>query len=415
MNSTTKPALNVAILVRKFPNIVQTYVLNHILSLKSDTIKTIIIAERDSKQNEINPRVIENALLDETLYITSGLFNFIKQLSSQKLSLHRYIKSGFTIAFSTLWFKRGPIYTLKSIIRAGALAKHDIDIVHSHSMFNTYDYLFLKDVFSIPITTTFHGLLPKNVKNLNDEKIKKVLDTGDKFFVNTEFAKKQLTGLGCKQEKIRIIPQGTDTTDFPFTARRILPTAPIIILSVGRLSIEKGFHVAIKAIATLVKHHPNIKYNIIGGGPEEQNLTDLIDKYNIHNNVTIFGSVSTDELLSQYSKCHIFILPSIDFSDGSHTETQGVVLQEAQSSGVPVIASKTGGIPEVIIDGVTGLLFEEENDKQLVQKIESLICNAELYAQLSERARKDVEENYSIDVITRKLLDEYSATLAGKT
>ena len=218
--------------------------------------------------------------------------------------------------------------------------------------------------------------------------------------------------MGCKKEKVYIIPQGTNTADFPYLPRTILKEQPIIILSVGRLSIEKGFHVAIKAINIAVKRFPNIQYHIVGSGPEESNLTELIQSLGLQETIKIYGSVSTGTLLTHYSNAHIFILPSIDFRDGSHTETQGVVIQEAQSCGIPVIASKTGGIPEVVKDGTTGLLFNEENDAQLAQLIDSLIINTDFYQDLGVQARKDVEDNYSIDVIGSRLIDTYKKILS---
>lgn len=409
MNNISKTPLNIAILVRAFPNIVQTYVLNHIISLKNAGLKTLIIAEKDIKQREIHPQVVQHKLMDETLYINTDSKHIFKQLLSTPFTNHQFLSAMIKIIFSDIWKKYGFIYSVKSLLRAKALCRHRIDIIHSHSLFCSYNYLFLKEYFSIPITTTFHGLVPKNVKMLETDKIETVLDISDIFFVNTKFAQQQLLGFGCPQEKIHIVPQGTNLCDFPFKPRSLTNQATINILSVGRLSIEKGFHVAIEALASLIADHPKLKYHIIGGGPEEEHLTTQIQQLGLQQHVEIHGSVSTDELLSHYNMAHIFILPSIDFCDGSHTETQGVVLQEAQSSGIPIIASKTGGIPEIIKDGKTGLLFDEENYTQLSQQIKALIDDASLYQALQTQARKDVEQYYSTKVISKQLLDIYQA------
>ena len=411
MNKTTSSPIRIAILTRMFPNIVQTYVLNHILSLNNFGAETLIIAEKDPKQKEIHPRVIENNLLDKTIYISTEFNKIFWQLLTLPITRPAYWSALRRIFFSNIWRQYGLKYGLKSLVRAKILSKHSFNIVHSHSLFSSYDYLFLKEIFSIPITTTFHGLVPKNVKMLSTNKIKPALDACDVFFVNTVFARNQLVDLGCDLGKIHIIPQGTNTLDFPFKSRKICNDAPINILSVGRLSIEKGFHISIRAIATIIKNHPNIKYRIVGGGIEENNLAELIKDLGLQNNVEIIGSVSTEMLSSYYADAHIFILPSIDFRDGSHTETQGVVLQEAQSSGIPVIASKTGGIPEIINDNVTGLLFDEENHEQLSKKISSLIDNDQIYQSLSIQGKKDVEDNYSIDVICNQLINVYQNTI----
>ena len=410
VNHTTP--LKLAVLVRMFPNIVQTYVLNHIMAMKDSGIDTLIVAENNPQQNEIHPRVIKNKLVEETLYIDTEKASLIKQLLSTSIFSTNYLRAILKIFFSTIWQHHGVIYGIKTLARLSLPSRNDIDIIHSHSLFCSYDYLFMKEVFGVPITTTFHGLVPQNIKMLDSKKIKAVLNAGDVFFVNTKFARKQLTDLGCNNEKIHIIPQSTNTQDFPFVPRKIVANNDIIILSVGRLSIEKGFHIAIQAIAKLVQTYPDIKYHIVGGGPEENALTKLINDLDLQEHVKIFGAISTEKLLAHYSGAHIFVLPSIDFRDGTHTETQGVVLQEAQSSGLPIVASKTGGIPEIIVDDKTGLLFDEENVEQLSLKISAIINDPNIYHALHLQGRKDVEDNYSIKVIGDKLLDVYKKVLS---
>jgi colanic acid/amylovoran biosynthesis glycosyltransferase len=288
------------------------------------------------------------------------------------------------------------------------------DIVHSHSLFTSYNYLFLREVFSIPFVTTFHGLVPNNVRMLGREKMSRVLRAGDAFLVNTRFARDQLLAIGCPREKIHIIPQGTNLEDFPFRARRIVSGEPIVVLSVGRLSIEKGFHIAIRAVARLRDSFPNIQYRIVGKGIYEKELKELVDTLGVQDCVSLCGLVDASELRRQYEEASIFVLPSTDPKDGSHTETQGVVLQEAQASGIPVIASRTGGIPEVISDRKTGLLFDEGDDEELAGRIEALIHDGELYGKISTQARQDVEENYSIEVIRDRVLEIYRRVLHQK-
>ena len=398
----------IAVLTRIFPNIVQTYVTSHIIALKRHNYKTIIVSENKPIHDEIHPNVYQYKLLDDTIYINVNVRELIKTVFTVFI-INNNIKLLLKLIFSSVWNKYGFKYGLQSLIRTKFLPINKIDIIHSHSLFSSYNYLFLKDIFNIPLTTTFHGLVPNNVTMLAEEKIHDVLNAGDAFFVNTVFAKNQLLRYGCNMEKIHIIPQGTNIEDFQYKERTINHDEPIIILSVGRLSIEKGFHIAIDAIAALIDEQPNIEYRIVGNGVERDNLQKQINDLNLVRNVKLYGSLSTDELLFQYSIAHIFILPSIDLLDGYHVETQGVVLQEAQASGIPVIASKTGGIPEVIKDQKTGLLFEENNNKELAEKIRLLIMDKTFYKNLSIQGRKDVEHNFRLEVISKKLIDVYES------
>ena len=410
MKSIHKNQMAVAILTRVFPNIVQTYVLNHIISLKNTRINTIIISEHGPRHDEVHPNVYHFDLLRRTIYIKHTAKELLKHLFSTPITNTRNLTR---IIFSNIWKKEGLKYGFRALTRALFLPIHEIDLIHSHSLFSSYNFLFLNVVFKIPLTTTFHGLVPNNVKMLEQRKISAVLTAGDAFFVNTEFAKNQLLGYGCQSEKIHKIPQGTNIDDFPYMERKINMDEPIIILSVGRLSIEKGFHIAINAIASIIDEYPNIDYRIVGNGLERDNLQKQIDGLALTNNVRLYGSLSTADLSNQYSVSHIFILPSIDLHDGYHVETQGVVLQEAQASGIPVIASHTGGIPEIIQDNTTGLLFEENNDNELSDKIKILIRDKNLYKSLSISGRTDVENNYRNEVISKKLVDVYKRILAS--
>lgn len=404
--------LKIAVLVRLFPNIVQTYVLNHIISLQTSGNMCTIVAEHDPEQAEVHPNIERYNLLSKTQYINTDASNIFKNLLSLPIYNPQYLSVIIKLITSNIWKKHGLNYGLKSLLRSKVLLNGSFETMHSHSLINSYQYLFLKEHFSIPLTTTFHGLIPKNIPSLDADKIKTTLKLGDAFFVNTKFARDQLIELGCSIDKINIIPQGTNTDDFPFSPQSISKGNDITVLSVGRLSIEKGFHIAINAIAGLIKHYPTLKYRIVGGGHEEANLRQQIAELGLQNSIDIFGSITTELLLEHYSDAHIFILPSIDFRDGTHTETQGVVLQEAQSSGTPVIASRTGGIPEIIKDGHTGLLFDEENIEQLTDCIKSLIEDKHLYNKLQTQGRRDVEDNYSIEVICDRLTDVYRKVIS---
>ena len=410
MDPTVKN-FKVAIAVTMFPNIVQTYILNQIVFFKKNDVLSLISADVDPQQKEIHSKVHKQHLLNDAAYLGAYNKSLFKQLLQLPLLQPGYLYRLLRIVFSATWFNYDAKYVVKALIRSREPRLFTTDIIHSHSLYNSYDHLYLKDLFSIPVIMTFHGLEPKSSKNLASHKVRAVLETCDAFFVNTHFAQDQLVSLGCNSSKIHIIPQGTDTDDFSYTEKTINTDEPIIILSVGRLSVEKGFHIAVEAVARAISKFPTLEYHIVGNGPEEEHLRKLIEKHGLGDRVKIFGTVSTETLADHYSRSHIFLLPSIDYKDGSHTETQGVVLQEAQSSGIPVIASRTGGIPEIIIDNETGLLFDEENIEQLVDAINSLIDDPSIYKNLCRQGKKSVEEKYSIEVIGNKLLNVYDMVI----
>ena len=402
--------LRVAIAVPTFPNIVQTYILNQLAAFKNMKVDFLIIAEIKRTYKPVPTIISHNKLLNHVIYINPCFSNIIKELLSLPLHSITYWK-----AIKSIISYRGESYDLvyhfKSLLRARVMINRPFDIMHSHSLFISHHYLFIKDIFSIPIVTTYHGQVPKGVKKLPEKKLLKVLEKVDAFIVNTEFAKKELRQLGCSIQKIHIIPQGTKLDDFPYIKRSIATTDKIKLLTVGRLSLEKGHLVAIKALLELSNELPNVEYHIVGNGPEEENLAQFATNNNLQKKIIFHGFKTGDELKQLFTTSHIFILPSINTGDGYLVETQGVVLQEAQASGLPVIGSQTGGIPDVIINGVTGLIFGENDHNELANLIKKLIDTPSFYQRISESARKDVEDKFDIYKVSQKIIDLYDIVL----
>lgn len=399
--------LTVAIIVRKFPNIVQTYILNQIVALKELATNTIIIAGKRGEYEKL-PQAINNySLLDNTIYIETRFRAILRAILSLTFFNKNYRTAVKRILVSNIWKDYGIRYYLKVLIRARALSLGPVHIIHSHSFFTSFDYLFLRHVFSIPLITTYHGRLPPDVPIIDKNKLQIVLNMGDLFLANTCCARDELIDLGCLPEKIRIIPQGINIADFPYVPRSINPMNKIILLSVGRLSAEKGHRIAVKALSELNGEFPTMEYHLVGEGTEKEALLKLAREHGLGNKLVIHGFKTGDELHSFYERAHIFVLPSL-------AETQGLVLQEAQASGLPVIGSAVGGIPEVIIDNVTGLLFRNNDYHNLAVMIRRLILDQAIYNKLAISGRNDVMKRFDSSNLGQKLSSVYNEILARK-
>ena len=405
--------VKVAIAVPKFPNPVQPYILNQILFLKKRGFLANVIANT-GKNEYCGHKADVCRLIDDTVYVNpDGYWDCLKEIFSgffNNFSLASSLNQWPGLIKSKNWQRYGIKYFIKELLRIRALSVSQFDVIHSHSVFTSYDYLFLKEVYGIPLITTFHGLQPNNVTNLDGAKFQRLLAAGDIFLVNTEFAKAQLVSLGCKGEKVVILPQGMDTRFFGFKERECPGDGKIILLTVARLSPEKGINYAVEAVSK-ISEQLQVEYRIVGEGPHRPNLERLARELGIGVRVQFLGAMGQERLVDQYNESHILLVPSIRISNGWE-ETQGVVIQEAQATGLPVIATRTGGIPECIVDGKTGLLVEEKNPEDLANKIEFLIKNPDKYKELSHAGRRDVEERFDIEKIGERLLKIYEDVFA---
>ncbi len=399
--------MKVGILVIKFPNLVQTYILSQLYELQNQGVDLHIIAREKLHYTELPPRLEKFLASHRPSYIDSEADKIWQQLPRLPVFKGWYLKNLGELLQRDFIQEFGFKYLIKAMVHSQILRGKPYDVLHSHSLFSTYDYLFARQQFGIPLITTFHGLVPQGVKKLPESKLEKVFATGDCFLVNTRFSRALLTDMGCPAEKIKIIPQGTDLSDYPFTPRQAKDNDLFHILTVGRLTREKGQHIALAAVARLASQYPSLRYHIVGSGPEQEKLKTQAKTLGCEDRIIFHGFLSDAEVKALYARAHLFILPSVDLNDGYHVETQGVVIQEAQASGLPVIASATGGIPEVIKAGETGLLFESENIADLAGQIEKVYCSDELYRSLVKNGWEDVKQRFDIQVITRQIMDVY--------
>ncbi len=173
------------------------------------------------------------------------------------------------------------------------------------------------------------------------------------------------------------------------------------ILFVGRLTKQKSVEILLKAIKILKnKYSKNLKIAIVGDGELKENLNNLTVELGVNREVKFLGVRKDVKELMVSSK--IFVLPS-------RWEGFGIVIIEAMSNMLPVIATNVGGIPELIEDGKDGILVPPENPKALARAISNLLENEELREKLSKAAYRKVREKYSIDTYSVHMLDFYKS------
>ena len=180
-----------------------------------------------------------------------------------------------------------------------------------------------------------------------------------------------------------------------------------MILSVGRLSQTKGFMYLINAMPTVLSKYPDAKLVLVGGGLQRPSLQDKARKLGIENSVIFLSRVSVERLSLLYSKATVYVQPSI-------YEPFGLTILEAMSMKKPIIATRVGGIPELITNGVEGILVEPKNSIQLAMGITKLLSDSICRKRLASNARKKVEAFFTWDVIAKKTLELYLDLLHKK-
>ncbi len=256
----------------------------------------------------------------------------------------------------------------------------------------------------IPFVHTFHGLPPSGVGRLKSDRRQVLYQTAKVVFANTEAAKCQVQRLGCPAAKIRVIPQGIDLASFPF-APDPRDRAPLRLLSVGRLELDKGHSDTLLAIRRLVDQGVDCNLTIVGAGSHAMQLRALVNRIGIESSVEFIPSANSAEIQSLMQQAEILILASRRARrPGDWEETQGVVLQEALASGCLVVAAATGGIPESLPRTPGVKLVKDRSSRAIAAALQALVelPPADRIAAAVEN-RRWVETHYAASEIGRRV------------
>lgn len=288
-----------------------------------------------------------------------------------------------------------------------------IDILHAH-IWNPascrYAYLVAKST-KIPLITTEHD--PFKLNFFKDAFKKRAINHVSKIITVSENNKKILAKLYPTQKsKIKVILNGIDVTwwksqllrfteeDFKKIKKEVFNAEEksLIIISIAELHERKGLKYLIKAMPEVIVKFPNIKLVIVGEGPERSELENLIKKLNLENKVILLGQKKDIPKLLKSSD--IFALPSI-------REAFGLVNLEAMLTPLPIIATKVGGIPEIVNDKKTGILVEPESEKSLSETLIKLLSSPKTRQKMATEGQKRVIELFDAKKMAEKYEDIY--------
>ena len=215
---------------------------------------------------------------------------------------------------------------------------------------------------------------------------------------------------GIPREKFIFIPNGVDTEKFFEKHTReelemflsVKLESKKIILTTGRLAPHKGIDWFCSEV--IPRLGDNILYIVAGAGEKRKNIEQIVAEKSIGHRVKILGKVSDNELKLLYNTADLYVKPNIRVE--GMMEGFGLVVLEAASCKLPVIASRLEGLQDAIMDGENGFLVESENSGAWVNKINEILTDDDFLHEFGEKARKYVINNFSWEIISKKYLAE---------
>ncbi len=228
--------------------------------------------------------------------------------------------------------------------------------------------------------------------------------------VRSQSLARALAQLGCPDEKIRLQRTGIPLAEIPFRPRTWPNDGGWRLLQAGRLIEKKGYRTSLHAFADFQRANPAAEFVIAGEGPMQHELEAIARQLGIEKRVRFVGFLSQDQLREQFYRSHLFLHPSELGADGNQEGVPNSML-EAMASGLPVFATRHGGIPEAIEDRVSGVLVEERDHAGLAQALRDWTARPPKLDQLAQAGARAVETKFEQRAQVRILETIYAEAL----
>ena len=289
------------------------------------------------------------------------------------------------------------------------IRENNIDLIHAQTRITQVMGVWLKKMTGVPFISTCHGFFKTRLS-------RRFLPCwGDAVIAISKAVEEHLKhDFKVAGEKVFLVESGIDLQEFSLIdegarkerrARFHLGDDPVVGI-VARLSDVKGQDILVEAMSKVVPHIPSAKLLLVGEGKMEGALRDKVRRLNLSDHVRFFSIVDkTYEMLALFD---IFAMPS-------RQEGLGLSIMEAQAAGLPVVASRVGGIPSLIEDGKTGVLVEPENPEELAVAIIRLFQDRARMKAIGIAGREFIEETFSADKMLDKVIKLYQQLVRGRS
>jgi glycosyltransferase involved in cell wall biosynthesis len=386
--------LVVGYVLRKFPKLSETFVLNEILGLESLGVKVQIFSLLPPR----DPRFHEGlARLKAPVWYVPGFSEREALLRTAREARRRYGRRYWRTLAGVLASGRPTLFWrfLQAAYIAERAARRHVARFHAHFATRATTVAGLTSSISgLPYSFTAHAVDIYR-HDVSSRLLKKKIARSD-FAVTVSRANVEHLGslADGNRDKIVLVRNGIDVSKFAPREKR--GDSPFTILSVARLVEKKGCEYLIDACGHLAERGVPFRCWIIGRGKLRKKLLAQIDRLDLGDRVHLLGGCKQSQVLKRYLTADLYVLPSIVGNDGNR-EGLPVSLVEALACGIPVVSTKTAGIPEVVHDGQNGLLGPERDSRALAEAMVRLIEDRQLYERLRSHARSSVESTFDIE------------------
>jgi colanic acid/amylovoran biosynthesis glycosyltransferase len=302
---------------------------------------------------------------------------------------------------------RGEYQTLDSL-----LERHGADLMHIYFGHTGVHLLPFIEQWDKPCVVSFHGADVAQKPEIKDypAKLRRLFNAVPLVFARSQSLVDRLVHLGCPPEKLRINRTGIPLNEFPFLDREPPPDGKWRVVQACRLIPKKGVATSLRAFAIFKKDNPGAEFVIAGKGPLQPELEMLAGGLGILRDVHFVGFLSQPKLQQLYASSHLFLHPS-EISPNQDQEGVPNSVLEAMATGLPIVATRHGGIPEAVDHGRTGFLVSEEDHVGLANAMQLITSSPVVFKQMGERAHAAIAKRFGQDAQIDQLESFYEEAI----
>ena len=384
-----------AYLFERFPSFGQTFCYREVAELDRQDVAPPIFSIRKPKNEP--PQDWDTHIVERVHYLPEE-----KELLEDVRHAAKKRKLGTDIlAALDEWGRRTDFLRLYQAVYVGLrLREMGVDHVHAHfAGMAARTAFWINKFFSITFSFTAHAndiFVPTDF----EVGLGKLVDTARAIITETDYAAQFLRErFPDRAGRVHRISNGLDLSEF---GRADFSSVPPLIISVGRLIPKKGFSDLIRACAFLAEHRKSFRCEIIGEGPIENDLRSEIAQHGLQRYVILAGTKPQSQLSRRLAAANVFVLPSVIDPEGG-MDNLPTVIMEAMATGLPVISTNIGGIPEMVIENETGFLLQPGDAVAMADAINKIIGDSSVARRLGQSGYERARTLFSIDKNVREL------------
>jgi glycosyltransferase involved in cell wall biosynthesis len=380
------------VLVKIYPKLSETFILEEILGLERLGLSLRLYALAPATDTITHPAVAR--VRAPLVTVPASPRGHARQFAARHARLFAASPVNYLRALGVAG-RRG-MQGLRDFMHAGWLAGQlradGVGHLHTHFISRPADVAQLAArLAALPFSISAHA---KDIYLSDPDDLQRKLQAASFTVTCTAFNQQTLSAI-APQAPVHRMYHGVDHTLF-HPARRLPAGSVPLIVSVGRLRAKKGLDTLVDACAVLRDRGRRFACEIVGYGEEQARLQAQIERLKLTGDVRLVGKLTREQVIERYARAAVYVQPSRIAADGDRDGIPNVLL-EAMAMGLPVVASRVSGIPELVDHGRNGLLVEPDEIAALADAIDRLLHQPALCTGLGCRARRTVTEQFDND------------------